>query len=271
MRSPAVFQFLPENKFKLVTLENTSHAFGAGDCLDVMRYIPNKSLDLIITDPPYNRDINYGGFYKDRMKDDAYFDYINERIGRSIDLLKDTGSLYVITYPEQAIELHTYLKSKLKFRRWLTWHYPTNIGHSKKNFTRSQRTILFFTKTSKYTFNRNSALLPYKNPKDIRIRNLVKNGSKGRMMYDTIYPDDLLKFNLMKNINKNRQQWHRCQLPFDLLGLLIRVSSNKKDTIFDPFAGTFSLNLVASELSRNSIGLEINPKYVKLGIRRIKK
>ena len=66
--------------------------------------------------------------------------------------------------------------------------------------------ILFFTKTSKYTFNRNSALLPYRNPKDIRIRNLVKNGSKGRMMYDTIYPGDLLKFNLMKNINKNRQQ-----------------------------------------------------------------
>ena len=90
------------------------------------------------------------------------------------------------------------------------------------------------------------------------------------MAYDALVPDDFLKFNLMKNIDKDRQKWHKCQLPFDLLELLIQISSNKNGVVLDPFAGTFSLGFVASRLGRNSVGIEINPKYVKKGLERIK-
>ena len=146
MKSSDIFHVLPKS-FKIITINNIKHAFGKGDCLNLMSDIPKKSIDLIITDPPYNRNINYGNTFKDKMKEEEYTKYINDRIEKSIELLNSSGSMYIITYPELVVYIFIMLKSKLKFRRWFTWHYPTNIGHSKKNFTKSQRTILFFTKT----------------------------------------------------------------------------------------------------------------------------
>lgn len=254
-----------------------THTLHAGDCLDIVDHISSGSVDLIITDPPYNKGLNYGVF-KDNMKDKEYLDYISTRIEKSINVLKSTGSLYIMTYPEIAAELYMLLKNKVKFRRWITWHYPTNIGHSRKNFTRSQRTILFYTKGDDYTFNRNEALAPYKNKTDRRVRQLIKNGSAGRMVYDTIYNedmgqsklDDILRFNLLKNVSKDREDGHPCQLPLNLLKLLIKVSSNENEMVLDPFAGTFTTSLAAAECNRSSIGVDLNVKYVKLGLKRFK-
>ena len=272
------FPALSKSIFKIVTKNRTLHAFGVGDCLNVINAIPKGSVDLIITDPPYNRDIDYGATYKDRMNDGIYAKYINDRIEKSIELLKDTGSMYIVTYPELAVDLFIALRSKMVFKNWLTWHYPTNIGHSKNKFTRSQRAILFYTKTktNKYVFNRNEALMPYKNPTDKRIAKLIENGSKGRMAYDAgeinerIQRDDFIEMNLFKNIGKNRQRWHKCQLPLELLSFFIRVSSKRGGLVFDPFAGTFSLNKVSCDLERNSIGIDLNPRYRELGLKRIK-
>lgn len=250
----------------------TTHTLLVGDCLNRANEIPKNSVDLIITDPPYNIGLDYGDF-KDRMKEENYLKYVVERLEKSAELLKETGSIYIITYPEIAAQLFLALKNKLKFRRWITWHYPTNIGHSKKNFTRSQRTILFFSKNNKYTFNRQKALRPYKNPTDRRVRELIKNGSKGRMMYDTIFNEDLsdiLKFDISKNVSKERQKGHPCQLPSSLLKLLMLVSSNKHDTVFDPFAGTFTTSAVAAKLNRNFVGIDLERKYIDIGLKRLK-
>mgnify|MGYP001611913040 CR=1 FL=1 len=67
-----------------------------------------------------------------------------------------------------------------------------------------------------------------------------------------------------------RKKDHPCQLPLGLLELFIKVSSNKGDVIFDPFAGTFTTSLAAGKLGRNSIGVELNYKFLNFGIRRIK-
>ena len=267
-----------KNKFviNVKTRPNTNHTFLVGDCLERLNELSNK-VDLIITDPPYNIGLNYGVF-KDSMKENEYFDYVEKRIEKAASLLKDSGSIYIITYPEIAAHILLYFKNNLKFRRWITWHYPTNIGNSKKNFTRSQRTILFFTKSDRYIFNKKWALRPYKNPDDKRIRKLIKNGSKGRMMYDTIFDSDLnelkdftdiFKVNILKNVSKDRQNWHPCQLPLSILRLLIFISSNTKDTILDPFAGTFSTSMAAMQLGRNSIGVDVNVDFVKLGMKRL--
>ena len=84
------------------------------------------------------------------------------------------------------------------------------------------------------------------------------------------YRTDILDINLLKNVSKDRlNKEHPCQLPLALLRILIKVSSNQSDTVLDPFAGTFTLSQVAKELNRNSIGIEINPDYIKLGIKRL--
>ncbi|MFH0815431.1 MAG: DNA methyltransferase [Methanobacteriota archaeon] len=250
------------------------HILYTGDCLEVMKQLPKESVKLIITDPPYNIGLNYGKF-KDRQTKEKYFQWLKIRINQMARILTKDGSLYLINYPELNAYTMPTLDKKLIFRRWLTWHYPTNIGHSKKNWTRSQRSILFYTKSNNYTFNRNEILQPYKNLDVGKIKKRIAAGYSGRGPYDTFKlediaeilkePLDLLQVNLLKNVCKDRRLEHPCQLPGDLIKVLMKASSNTGDIILDPFAGTFMVSLVAKELQRKSIGIEINSKYVKIG------
>jgi len=83
---------------------------------------------------------------------------------------------------------------------------------------------------------------------------------------------DVLEINLLKNVSKDRfNKKHPCQLPLALLKIFVKVSSNEGGILLDPFAGTFTLSAVAAQLKRNSIGIEINPNYVKLGLKRLGK
>jgi len=275
---------IPKNIMKMVKKNNTFHILIRGDSLKILKKLPNNSIDLIITDPPYNIGLNYGLYYKDRKNRSIYFEECKMWLKECARILSNTGSFYLISYPEINARLLPFIEDelKLKFRRWITWHYPTNIGHSKKNFTRSQRSILFFTKTNDYTFNRQNIIQRYKNPEVKKIKERLENGSKGRASYDLLrFLDlielskgmiDVLDINLLKNVSKDRfNKKHPCQLPLALLRILVKVSSNEGDITLDPFAGTFTLSAVAAELKRNSIGIEINPNYIKLGLERLRK
>lgn len=79
-------------------------------------------------------------------------------------------------------------------------------------------------------------------------------------------PIDIQDVNLLKNVSKDRLNGlHPCQLPFELIRRFVEVKLQTQGYCFRSFAGTFSTSLVASSTDRNSIGIEINPKYVKLG------
>ena len=105
---------------------------------------------------------------------------------------------------------------------------------------------------------------PYKNPNDKRILERLKNGSNGRTPYD------VFQFNLVKNVSKDKTL-HPCQIPVPLLKIFIKASSNEGDTVLDPFAGSFSTCVASKELNRNSIGIDINLKYVEIGKQRLAK
>lgn len=269
-------------KTKNIKSGSNTHFLVNADCNDALRKINDNSIDLIFTDPPYNVGLDYGKYYNDRKKWNDFYAENKLWLAECARVLNKKGSFYLMSYPEISARLLPFIEDelKLKFRRWITWHYPTNIGHSKRNFTRSQRTILFFTKSDDYTFNRGKAVQPYKNPTVAKIKERMKKGSKGRTAYDLLTVadladmnkgmDDAIEINLLKNVSKDRfNKKHPCQLPLSLVKLFTQVSSNKGDTVLDPFAGTFTLSAVAKELKRNSIGIEINPSYIKLGIKRL--
>lgn len=242
----------------------TEHQILHGDCLDIMKKMKPESVDLIITDPPFNIGMNYGGVYKDKKEFGDYIEWCKKWLTECIRLLKPRGSLYLFNYPENNAFILPFLKDKMVFKRWMTWHYPTNIGHSKTNYTRSQHSILFCTKTDKATFNRDDIAVPYRNQNDKRIQERIKNGSKGKVPYDVFH------FNLVKNVSKDKTS-HPCQIPVPLIKMFIQASSKEGDTILDPFAGSFSTCAAAKELNRNSIGIDVNPKYVKIGRERLSK
>ncbi len=269
--------------------ENGDHVLVNGNSVNVLKSVPDNSIDLIFTDPPYNAKLDYGSTYNDSRTLKDYLALVEQWVAEYQRILTPTGTLYFMNYPELNARILPILedKMKLKFRRWLTWHYPTNIGHSKTGFTRSQRSILYFTKTKNFVFNKNEVLQPFKNPNDKRVRELIKSGRKGRGAYDTLNPYDLAEMvklerqdmsddevqyvNLLKNVSEDRLNLqHPCQLPIELIRRFIAVSSNPGDTVLDPFAGTFTTSLTAAHLGRHSVGIEISPKYVTLGSKRFK-
>lgn len=270
------------NKFE-ISVNGYTHKLITGNSLEELKKLSDESIHTIITDPPYNIGLDYGK-YKDNMKKDDYIEWCKSWLRECARILKKDGNMFLINYPENNAYLMPFLDKELKlvFKRWLTWHYPTNIGHSKNNFTRSQRSILFYSKSKNNRFYISNILQPYKNPTDKRIRELIKSGKKGRKPYDALKLLDLIEirrgdvdffeFNIMKNVSKENGdiQKHPCVLPKDLIKVLINASSKKGDIILDPFSGTFSVSVVSAELGRNSIGIDISPKYVRMGIKRLK-
>lgn len=240
----------------------TNHKIINGDCICELKKLPDASVELILTDPPFNIGKKYNS-YKDRRKRSDYFSWCEEWIRECFRILKSGGSFYLFNYPENNAYLMPIMNKYLKFRRWLTWHYPTNTGMSPTNFTRSQHSILFYIKGDKaLTFNRDAIAEPYKNPTDKRILQLKNEGSKGRTPYDVFV------CNIVKNVSKDKID-HPCQIPVKLLGLFIKASSNFGDTVLDPFGGSFSTAVACKRLGRNSISIELDNKYCKNGEERL--
>jgi DNA modification methylase len=245
-------------------MTKTNHKLIVGDCIEIMKSMPNESVDLVVTDPPFNIGKDYGEYYKDEKKFDDYIEWCQAWLKECIRLLKSTGSLYLFNYPENNAFILPFLQKHMVFKRWMTWHYPTNTGHSKTNFTRTQHSIIFCTKTKNAKFNRDAIAEPYKNPTDKRIKERLKNGSKGRAPYD------VFQFNLVKNVSKDKTL-HPCQIPVPLIKIFIKASSDPGDIVMDPFGGSFSTCAAAKELGRSSIGIDINPKFVDIGKQRLAK
>jgi DNA modification methylase len=268
-------------------MKKKDHLILQGDCLDNLKKIKKDSVDLIFTDPPYNQNIKYvKKDFKDKKPKNEYLEWMKVRLKEMHRVLKEEGSFYLMNYPEWNARLIPFLEEELgmHLQRWIVWHYPTNIGHSSKNWTRSHRSILFLTKGKKYTFNKSEILQPYKNPTVGKIKDRIAKGHIGRGSYDTLNFNDLyeilelqskkqsdvIKSNLLKNVRKERKIWHSCQLPPELIEVFIKTSSNKGDVVLDPFAGSFTTSIAAKKLGRKSIGIELSKKYVRYGSSRLK-
>ncbi|MDP2925206.1 MAG: DNA methyltransferase [Nanoarchaeota archaeon] len=241
-----------------------NHIIICGDSLIELKKLSDESIDLIVTDPPFNIGKNYGK-YKDNLNKEEYIEWCKKWLIECIRVIKQGSALYLFNYPENNAYLVPFLDQHLTFKRWMTWHYPVNTGMSPTNFTRSQHSILFYVKGEKpHTFNKKEIAVPYKNPTDKRIKELVKNGSPGRMPYDVFH------FNIVKNVSRDKTP-HPCQIPKDLIKIFIKASSNPGHIILDPFGGSFTTAAAAKELDRKSISIEINPEYCKIGRDRLNK
>jgi len=218
------------------------------DCLTVL---PNlHDINLIVTDPPYNIGWKYSSKVNDRKKD--YHAWCLEWAELCLRSLDEEGVFCIINYPENNNILYADLIRKgYNFVQQLIWKYPTNVGQSKRKYTRSYRTILIFSKSKDYTFH--PAKQEYKNPTDKRIKERIKQGH-----LPTHY--DVFNINMCKNVSKDKKNNGINQLPRELVELLIKSYSNTKDTVLDPFVGNGTVMLIAEELNRKGIGIDIN-KY----------
>jgi DNA modification methylase len=232
------------------------------DVFDLLKELPDKSVDMVYGDPDYNVGVKYGD--KDYKK--SFDDYINWYIRlakESLRVLKDTGNMFLINYPKQNAYLRVkYLDNACYEVSDYVWIYNTNVGHTPKRFTTAHRSILHCRKTGDSNFYKDNVAVPYLNPTDKRIKGNIANGSKGRMPYDWFY------FNLVKNVSKEKT-FHACQIPQNLAELLIKSCTMPNDTVLVLFGGSGSEIEVCKANNRKFISAEIDEKYYKMILDRL--
>lgn len=232
------------------------------DVLEVLRELPDNSVDMIYSDPDYNVGINYAG--KNYTKKwNEYIDWYIELISESMRVLKPTGNLFTINYPKQNAYLWVkYLDEAAYDVFEYVWVYNTNVGHSPRKFTTAHRSILHATKSKHNAFYKDQVAQPYQNPNDKRIQRRIAMGHKGRMPYSWIYAD------LVKNVSKDKT-FHSCQIPLSLFELLLKAATKEGDLVFIHFGGSGSEIVRAKQLGRQYISCEIHPEYHKMILQRL--
>ena len=233
------------------------------DVMDLLKELPDQSVDMVYGDPDYNVGVKYG----DKSYTKAFNEYIAwyiELAKESLRVLKDDGNMFLINYPKQNAYLRVkYLDDACYEVLDYVWVYNTNVGHSPCRFTTAHRSILHCRKTRHNKFYKDNVAVPYKNPTDRRILQNLANGSKGRMPYDWLY------FDLVKNVSKEKT-FHACQIPQKLAQMLIESCTVPNDVVLILFGGSGSEVEVCKYLDRQYISAEIDKKYYDIIIDRLK-
>lgn len=248
---------------RMDNIKNYLNKVFLGDTMDLLKKLPNNSVDMVFGDPDYNIGLRYG----DKKYTKSFDEYINwyiELTKESMRVLKNDGNLFMMNYPKQNAHLRVkYLDTAYPLIYEYVWAYNTNVGHSPNRFTTAHRTILHVLKTKDNKFYKDNVAIPYKNPADRRIRQNLKNGSKGRMPYSWFY------FDLVKNVSKEKT-FHACQIPQRLTEMLIKACTMPNDIVLILFGGSGSELEICKLLNRQYISAEIDPKYYEIITDRLK-
>jgi site-specific DNA-methyltransferase (adenine-specific) len=238
-----------------------------GDALEALRKIPDNSIDLIFADPPYNIGKNFNGKIEKWDTEESYLEWCYEWLDLCVQKLKPNGSFYVMTATQFMPYFDIHLRRKLTILSRLVWSYDSSGVQAKKYYGSMYEPILFCVKDkNNYTFNTNDILVE------------AKTGAKRKLIdyrkaVPTVYnsekvPGNVWEFSRVR-YRMDEYENHPTQKPIALLERIIRASSNQGDIVLDPFSGTFTTCYVAKNLGRNSIGIELQDEYVKIGLRRL--
>lgn len=222
-----------------------------GDALEELKKIPDKSVNLIVTDPPYNLNKNYGN-NQDKLEFDEYLNFSRQWLTESKRVLKDDGTIYVFMGMRYVSYIYSILEQELgmTFNSWITWYYTQGIGKT-KGFSPRHDDILMFTKSpKKYVFNLDLIRVPQKYYRSV-------NNMRGAN------PGNVWEFSHMHYCNKNRKK-HPTQKPEGLYERMILASSHPGDTVLDPFVGSGTALRVCQQTKRCGIGIDINPDYIEM-------
>ena len=232
------------------------------DVIKVLKRIPDNSLDMVYGDPDYNVGINYSG-KNYTTKWNKYIDWYVELARECMRVLKPSGSLFMMNYPKQNAYLRVRFLDDVSYDvQDYVWVYNTNVGHSPRRFTTAHRSILHATKSKNNSFYKNQVAVPYQNPTDKRIKQRIAEGHKGRMPYSWFY------FDLVKNVSKDKT-FHSCQIPLNLVEMLIKSCTKENDDVFILFGGSGSELILCQKLKRNFISCELHPEYYQMILDRL--
>lgn len=222
-----------------------------GDALKLMKEIPDESIDLVLTDPPFAIDFKGRRSNYHRKKErviegyseipgDEYLDFSLKWIKEAYRILKESGSMYVFSGWNHLKDILIAIdEAKFKTLNHLIWKYQFGVFTKKKFVTSHYHIPLVVKNLKKYKFNKIDH-----------------------------YPEDVLVINRDYWTGKIKTE---TKLPIELVKKLILYSSDEGDTVFDPFMGSGTTAEGCRLTNRHFLGFEIAPEYVEFANKRLSK
>lgn len=242
-----------------------------GDCMDLLRSIPDKAASLVVTSPPYN----IGKEYEKRRAVQAYIDWQEKTIKECYRILADDGSIcwQVGNYVENGsilpidILLHSvFERLGMKLRNRIIWHFEHGL-HCSRRLSGRYEVIMWYTKTENYAFNLDPIRVPQKYPG----KKYFKGPNAGKHSCNPLgkNPGDVWIFPNVKS-NHIEKTGHPCQFPIELVERLILSLTKPRDLVVDPFMGVGSTQAAAILNDRRTAGAETVSKYYRIAEERMK-
>lgn len=276
------------------------------ECLDTLRLLPDKCVDLVLTDPPYF------GIVKDKWDNQwhtmsEFQQWVGE-IGRELQrVMKDNGSLYWFSSEKNIAYVQVVLDDYLTLLNQIVWHKPNGLGKKGVNLNNKSygcitEHLLFYEKCrpigqylyneikrAGYTLSDIANLFPSKTGRKTGcVSNWVTgNANISKEQYDKIkvflgndfcqkdYGELVRVWNKEKDavniisLKKCLPQYHPTQKPIELIEYLIERSSNENDLVLDCFSGSGTTAIACHNLKRRFICIEKDPEYWKVSCERL--
>jgi DNA modification methylase len=257
---------------------------GLRDSLDFLKTVPDESVKLVVTSPPYN----IGKVYEERVKLEEYLEYQRKVAKECKRILTDNGSIawevgnYVYNGEIFPLDLFFYKIFKeeldMKMRNRIIWRIGHGL-HASKRFSGRYETISWFTKSDRYTFNLDAVRIPQKYPGKTYYRG--KNhgfpsgnplGKNPEDVWDILLQDWEEQIWDIPNVKSNHPEKtvHPAQFPIELVQRLILALTDDGDVVLDPFGGVGSSALAALLLNRKAISIDRDENYTQIALERVK-
>lgn len=253
-----------------------------GDTEGFLRDIPDNSMKLIITSPPYN----IGKEYEKKTSIEKYLKKQEIVIDQLIRILNDKGSIcwqvgnYIENgevFPLDIFYYNIFKRKKLKLRNRIIWHFGHGL-HASKRFSGRYETILWFTKSEEYIFNLDTIRVPAKYPGKRHYKGSRRGEPSGNPLGKN--PSDIWEFIAQEwdselwdipNVKANHPEKtvHPCQFPIELVERCILALTNDDDIVLDPYCGVGSALIAGLIHNRKVIGCDKDEQYIQIANKRI--
>lgn len=205
-----------------------------GDCLELMKNMPDGSVDLVVTDPPYgiNFKSNHRRLKYKKIKNDSNLDWLHLFLDECYRVMRENTCIYLFCSWHKIDIFKQEIQKRFKIKNIIIWNKNnTSMGDLKGSYAPKYEMVIF----------------AHKGRRELR-------GFR--------YPDVI-------DAKRTGNKMHPTQKPVDLLEIFISSSSDIGETVFDPFMGSGSTGVACVNTNRQFIGIELDPQYFEIAKKRI--
>ncbi len=259
-----------------------------GDCLDVLKKMPDDSIDFVVTSPPYadQRKSTYGGIHPNE-----YVEWFLPITAELLRVLNPKGT-FVLNIKEKVAngERHTYVMEMIIAMREQGWLWTEEFIWHKKNcfpgkwpnrFRDSWERLLQFNKSKSFNMYQDEVRVPMGDWAKTRLKNLSETDKKrdnskvgsgfGKNVSQWVGRELAYPTNVLTIATETSNKKHSAVFPKELPSWFIKLFTQPEDVVLDPFLGSGTTSVAAFQIDRNSIGIEIQEEYCQLAIDNINK